>query len=81
MGNDASVAPILGRPDLSSNYGAYMAAPISGAGAGIMNGTSGISGQVSLGGSVGTGQASLSLATALVVLLGILYFATRAHQH
>jgi hypothetical protein len=30
---------------------------------------------------VGTGQASLSLAAALVVLLAVMYFATRSHQH
>lgn len=78
---DDGIAGMLGRPDLSSNFGAYMAAPVSGAGAGIMNGASGISGNVSLGGSVGTGQASLSLAAALVVFLGALYFMTRGHQH
>jgi len=78
---DDGIAGMLGRPDLSSNFGAYMAAPVAGAGAGIMNGASGISGQVSVGGSVGTGQASLSLAAALFVFIGALYFMTRGHQH
>jgi hypothetical protein len=81
FGSDGSIAGILGRPDLSSNYGAYMAAPVAGAGSGIVNGSSGISGNVSVGGSVATGQASLSLAAAMVVLFGILYFTTRGHQH
>jgi hypothetical protein len=81
FGTDGSIAGLLGRPDLASNYGAYMAAPLSGAGSGIVNGSSGISGNVSVGGSVATGQASLSLAAALVVMFGILYFTTRGLQH
>lgn len=80
---DAGVAGMLGRPDLASGYGAYMAAPVSGLGSGgaSVNGGSGITGSVSVGGSVGTGQASLSLAAALVVLMGALYFMTRGNQH
>lgn len=82
-GMDAGVAGMLGRPDLASGYGMYMAQPIAGlpAGGGSVNGSSGISGGVSVSGNVGTGQASLSLAAALVALTVVLYFATRAHQH
>jgi hypothetical protein len=78
---EEAIAGMLGRPDLSSNYGPYMAAPVVGAGAGLMNSSSGISGNVAVSGSVGTGQASLSLAAALVVLVAVLYFSTRGHQH
>ncbi len=80
---DAGVAGMLGRPDLVSGFGYYMAQPISGlpAGGASMNGSSGISGGVSVSGNVGTGQASLSLAAALVTLTIVLYFATRGHQH
>lgn len=80
---DAGIAGMLGRPDLASGFGLYMAQPIAGtpAGGGGLMGGSGISGSVSVGGNVGTGQASLSLAAALVALLGVLYFATRGHQH
>lgn len=79
---DAGIAGMLGRPDLAAGYGTY-AAPIAslGAGGSSVNGGSGISGGVSVSGNVGTGQASLSLAAALVFALGVLYFATRGHQH
>ena len=80
MAWDASIAGMLGRPDLSSGYGYYMAQPVAGGGSSV-NGSSGISGGVSISGNVGTGQASLSLAAALVVLLGVLYMTTRGHQH
>jgi len=45
-----------------------------------MNGSD-VSGSLSVSGGVGTGQASLSLAAAIVLLLGVLYFTTRGHQH
>jgi hypothetical protein len=82
-GMDTGVAGIIGRPDLASGFGFYQAQPIAGnpAGGGGLMGGSGVSGGVSLQGNVGTGQASLSLAAALVALLGVLYFATRSHQH
>jgi hypothetical protein len=82
-GMDTGIAGIIGRPDLASGFGMYMAQPIAGlpAGGGSVNGGSGISGSVSVSGDVGTGQASLSLAAALVALIGVLYFATRSHQH
>jgi hypothetical protein len=81
-GMDTGIAGILGRPDLASGFGMYQAQPIAGtpAGGGGLMGGSGISGGVSLSGNVGTGQASLSLAAALVFALGVLYFATRSHQ-
>jgi hypothetical protein len=77
---DSGVAGMLGRPDLASGYGEMMAAPVVGQRSDSLMG-SGISGSVSLSGDVGTGQASLSLAAALVVLLAVMYFATRSHQH
>lgn len=79
---DAGVAGMLGRPDLASGYGAYMAAPVAsmGAGGASVNGGSGVQGNVSIAG-VGSGQASLSLAAALVVAMAALYFMTRGHQH
>lgn len=80
---DAGVAGMLGRPDLASGFGAYMAQPVVGMGSGgnSVNGGSGITGSVSVSGGVGTGQASLGLAAALVVLWGILYFTSRGNQH
>lgn len=77
---DAGVAGMLGRPDLASGYGAYMASPVVGMRSDSVNG-SGISGGVSISGDVATGQASLSLAAAFVVLLAVLYFTSRGHQH
>ena len=78
-GMDAGIAGMLGRPDLASGYGYYMAQPIAGMGS-SMNG-SGISGGVSVAGNVGTGQATLSLAAALVVLYMVVYFTSRGLQH
>ena len=78
-GTDPGVAGMLGRPDLASGYGVFMAQPVAGFGGSNVNG-SGISGNVSVSGDVGTGQASLSLAAALVVFIGIMYFATRSLQ-
>ena len=81
-GMDSGIAGIIGRPDLVSSYGYYMAQPIAGApvGGGSVNGT-GISGGVSISGNVGTGQASLSLAAALVVLYMVFYWTSRNLQH
>lgn len=80
-GFDAGVAGMLGRPDLASGYGAYMAAPVAGFGGTSVNGGSGISAGVSVSGNVGTGQASLSLAAAIVVAYMLFYFTSRSHQH
>lgn len=71
---------MLGRPDLAAGYGPAMAAPVVGQRSDSLMG-SGISGSVSVSGDIGTGQASLSLAAALVVFIGVLYFMTRDHQH
>jgi hypothetical protein len=79
-GMDAGVSGMLGRPDLASGYGYYMAQPIAGGGSN-MNGSSGVSGGVSVSGNVATGQATLSLAAALVVLYMVIYFTSRGLQH
>ena len=78
MAYDAGVAGMLGRPDLANGYMEMV--PAVGQRSDSMGG-SGISGSVSVGADVGTGQASLSLAAALVVFMGVLYFMTRGHQH
>jgi len=82
---DAGIAGMLGRPDLASGWGVYQyqAQPIAGlpAGGGGMMGGSGLSGAVSVSGNVGTGQASLGLAAALLVLYMILYATSRGLQH
>jgi hypothetical protein len=83
------VAAMLGRPDLASTYGVWQATPAAGSGAvGAMNqnpisGATVISGNLttSVGGNVGTGQMSLGMVGALVVLMFLLYFWTRGHQH
>ena len=77
---DAGIAGLLGRPDLAAGYGDAMAAPVVGQRSDSLNG-SGISGSVSVSGDVGTGQASLSLAAALFVVVAAMYFFTRSHQH
>lgn len=87
MGN--GIAGMLGRPDLASSYGAYQASPAAG------NGMVGSLGQVatsggqmisgnlttSVGGNVGTGQLSLGMVAALVVLMFLMYAWTRGNQH
>jgi hypothetical protein len=78
-GWNSSVAGMLGRPDLASGYGAAMAAPVQGGTAAVNS--SYLSGGVSVQGDVATGQASLSLAAAITVLLIVLYFSTRDLQH
>jgi hypothetical protein len=83
------IAGMLGRPDLASSYGVYQAAPAAGSGAvGSMgqipsSGGAMISGSLTntISGNVGTGQMSLSMVAALVVLMFLLYFWTRGHQH
>jgi len=80
MAFDPGIAGMLGRPDLSSGYGTYMAQPVVGMRGGGMDG-SGITGGVSVQANVGTGQASLGLAAAMVVLFMVLYFSTRSLQH
>lgn len=88
MGSNG-VAGMLGRPDLASSYGAYQAAPAAGSG---MIGSMGqvalsggqmISGNLtsSVGGNVATGQLSLGMVASLVVLMFLVYFWTRSHQH
>lgn len=81
-GMDAGVSGMLGRPDLANGYASYLA-PIAGtpAGGGGMMGGSGISGGVSLQGNVGTGQASLGLAAALVIAYMVVYWTSRGIQH
>jgi hypothetical protein len=83
------VAGMLGRPDLASNYGTYMATPTTG------GGTVGNFGQVansggsfmggnlttSVSGNVATGQLSLGLVMALVVGMLLTYWWTHQHQH
>jgi len=83
------VAAMLGRPDLASAYGVYSAAPVAGSGAvGSMgqvpaSGVAMISGNLSssVGGNVATGQLSLGMVAALIVLMFLFYFWTRQHQH
>jgi len=83
------IAGMLGRPDLASSYGTYQATPVAGSGAvGAMNQTpiSGgamISGNLtsSVGGNVATGQISLGMVAALIVVMFLLYMWTRGQQH
>jgi len=87
MGN--GIAGMLGRPDLASTYGVYQATPAAGSG-GIgsmgqtpLSGAQVISGNLttSVSGGVATGQLSLGMAATLVVVMFLLYFWTRGHQH
>jgi hypothetical protein len=83
------IAGMLGRPDLASTYGVYAATPTAGSGAiGSMgqtplSGAQVISGNLttSVSGGVATGQLSLGMAATLVVVMFLLYFWTRGHQH
>jgi hypothetical protein len=72
MENDY-IAGLLGRGDLSSGF-AYFA-PVVQEGTGTV-----FQGEVGATG-VGTGQASLTLAGVIVVLLMIVYATTRGRQH
>jgi hypothetical protein len=81
------IAGMLGRPDLASSYGVYQAAPttgfIGGMGQVAASGGQMISGNLStsIGGNVGTGQLSLGMVGALVVLMFLLYWWTKGNQH
>jgi hypothetical protein len=85
----SGVAGMLGRPDLASGYGYYLAAPTAGSGAiGSMgqvplSGGSVLSGNLSssISGGVATGQLSLGLVAMLVIMMFLFYFWTRSHQH
>jgi len=79
MALDPGIAGMFGRPDLASSYGYYMAQPVVGMRGDGMG--TGITAGVSVQGNVGTGQASLGLAAAMVVLFMVLYFSTRSLQH
>jgi hypothetical protein len=86
MGSNG-IAGMLGRPDLASSYGVYQAAPttgfIGGMGQVAASGGQMISGNLStsIGGNVGTGQLSLGMVGALVVLMFLLYWWTKGNQH
>jgi len=82
MGN--GVASMLGRPDLMSGYGVYMAAPVAGtAGQVPTSGVNVISGNLtsSVGGNVATGQLSLGMVATIIIFMMLFYFWTRQHQH
>lgn len=64
---------LLGRPDLASSYAIYTPAVQEGSGV-VFQGEIGATG-------VGTGQASLTLAGVIVVLLMIAYATTKGRQH
>jgi hypothetical protein len=81
---------MLGRPDLLSSYGYGMTGPVAGTGLPIgganqvpLSGASVISGSLTntVSGNVATGQMSLGMVAAIIVLLFLLYFWTRSHQH
>ena len=68
------IAGILGRGDLASGF-AYSSVPVQQEGTGtVFQGEIGATG-------VGTGQASLTLAGFVVVLLMIVYATTKGRQH
>jgi len=83
------IAGLLGRPDLASSYGVWSAAPVAGSGSVGSMGQTPISGGAmisgnltsSIGGNVATGQMSLGMVAALIVVMFLLYFWTRGHQH
>lgn len=78
------VAGMLGRPDLASTYGYYMAGPVAGTGPALgAVGAPMISGSLStsVSGDVGTGQMSLGMAATLIIVLLALYYGTRGMQH
>lgn len=82
-----SIAGMLGRPDLSSSYGVYQAAPVAGVvgamGQVPLSGVQVISGNLttSIGGNVATGQLSLGMVATIIVFMLLFYFWTRGHQH
>jgi hypothetical protein len=81
------VAGMLGRPDLSSQYGAYMApttsGPVGNFGQVATSGGSFLGGNLStsVSGNVATGQLSLGLVAALIVFMMLAYMWTHGHQH
>lgn len=82
------IAGMLGRPDLSSSYGSYMATPTSQGSIGSMgqvvaSGGSVLGGNLStsISGNVATGQLSLGLVMALIVVMFLAYLWTHGHQH
>jgi hypothetical protein len=85
----SGVAGMLGRPDLASNYGSYMATPTSGGGSVGNFGQVATSGgsfmganlSTSISGNVATGQLSLGLVMAMVVAMLLTYWWTHQHQH
>ncbi len=82
MGN--GVAGMLGRPDLMSNYGAMMAAPVTGtAGQLPASGGSfmGANLTTSVSGNVATGQLSLGMVATIIIFMMLFYFWTRQNQH
>lgn len=82
------IAGMLGRPDLASSYGMYMAAPVTTAAVGGMgqvptSGGSFMGGNLStsISGNVATGQLSLGLVMAMIVAMMLTYWWTHQHQH
>ena len=83
------IAGMLGRPDLASAYGVWSATPVAGNGAVGSMGQTPISGGAmlsgnltsSVGGNVATGQISLGMVAALIVVMFLLYMWTRGQQH
>jgi hypothetical protein len=82
------IAGMLGRPDLASGYGAYMATPVTTGSVGNMgqvpsSGGSFMGGNLttSVSGNVATGQLSLGLVAAMVVFMILAYMWTHGHQH
>lgn len=83
MGNNG-IAGMLGRPDLMSSYGAYMAAPVAGtAGQVPASGGSFVGANLSssVSGNVATGQLSLGMVATIVIFMMLFYWWTRQHQH
>lgn len=81
------IAGMLGRPDLASGYGYYMATPVSqgsigSAGQVPISGGSVLGGNLttSISGNVGTGQLSLGLVAAMIVVMMLAYMWTHGHQ-
>jgi hypothetical protein len=75
---------MLGRPDLMSNYGVMMAAPVTGtAGQVPASGGSfmGANLSTSVSGNVATGQLSLGMVATIIVFMMLFYWWTRSNQH
>jgi hypothetical protein len=82
---NSGLAAMVGRPDLASNYAVYMAAPVTGnmSQPSVSGGSALLSGSLTntVSGNIGTGQMSLGMAGALVLLIILLYMWTHGHQH